>query len=138
MSDTMEFLAMENRGPTVLTVTIIMLCLSTVFIALRLISRIGVVRRISNDDYAIILAWVGGNTYPLNNMVENTKIQQLIAFGFSFSICYGTSVGLGRHEMYVQASHRVPLKKAEYAFSVLYVCTRDMRSSVLGQWAHRL
>ena len=50
---------MQNRGPTVLTVTVVMVSLSTVFIALRLVSRIGVVRRVSNDDYAIILAWVG-------------------------------------------------------------------------------
>lgn len=49
---------MENRGPTVLTVTIILLCISTTFTALRLISRFGVVKRVSNDDYMIILAWV--------------------------------------------------------------------------------
>lgn len=48
----------QNRGPTVLTVTIVMLCLSTVFVTLRLISRIGVVKRVSMDDYAIIIAWV--------------------------------------------------------------------------------
>ena len=46
---------------------------------------------------------------------------QLVAFGFSFSICYGTSVGLGRHEANVAPQHRESLKKAEYAFSVLYV-----------------
>ena len=46
---------------------------------------------------------------------------QLVAFGFSFSICYGTSVGLGRHEDNVAPQDRGSLKKAEYAFSVLYV-----------------
>jgi len=46
---------------------------------------------------------------------------QLIAFGFSFSICWGTSVGLGRHEGAVKPEWRSPLKKSEYAFSVLYV-----------------
>lgn len=92
---------MQDRGPTVLVVVIIMLCVSTVFVALRLVSRIGIVKRVSNDDYAIILAW-------------------LIAFGFSFSICYGTTVGLGRHEANVEPQDHMPLKKAEYAFSVLY------------------
>ena len=53
-----EVLAMQDRGPTVLVVVIVMLCVSTVFVALRLISRIGIVKRISDDDYAIILAWV--------------------------------------------------------------------------------
>ena len=49
---------------------------------------------------------------------------QLVAFGFSFSICYGTGVGLGRHEANVAAHDRESLKKAEYAFSVLYVSVR--------------
>ena len=51
-------LMMQDRGPMVLVVVIVMLCVSTVFVALRLISRTGIVRRVSNDDYAIILAWV--------------------------------------------------------------------------------
>ena len=53
-----EVLAAQNRGPTVLTVTIIMLALSTVFVAVRMISRVGVVKKVSSDDYAIVLAWV--------------------------------------------------------------------------------
>ena len=57
MADT-ESLAMQNRGPTVLTVVTALLCVSTFFIVLRLISRFGVVKRVSHDDYAIILAWV--------------------------------------------------------------------------------
>ena len=51
-------LAMQDRGPTVLAVVIAFLCVSTVFIVLRLVSRIGVVKRVSNDDYAIVVAWV--------------------------------------------------------------------------------
>ena len=54
-------LSLQNRGPTVLTVTIVMLCLSTASITLRLISRIGVVKKVSMDDYAIILAWVSNS-----------------------------------------------------------------------------
>lgn len=63
MADTVsaETLSMQNRGPTVLTVTIVMLCLSTAFIVVRLISRIGIVKRVSSDDYAIILAWVSSD-----------------------------------------------------------------------------
>lgn len=41
-----------------LAVVIAMLVLSTVFLALRLVSRFGVVRKVGDDDYAIILAWV--------------------------------------------------------------------------------
>ena len=56
---------MEDRGPTVLAVVIALLCVSTAFILVRLISRIGVVKRVSNDDYAIIVAWVSDITTPL-------------------------------------------------------------------------
>ena len=41
-----------------LAVVIALLCISTAFIVLRLISRLGVVKRVSNDDYAILIAWV--------------------------------------------------------------------------------
>ena len=56
---------MQDRGPTVLAVVIALFCVSTVFIVIRLISRIGVVKRVSNDDYAIIIAWVSHIPHPL-------------------------------------------------------------------------
>lgn len=46
---------------------------------------------------------------------------QFMAFGLSFSICYGTSVGLGMHEEDVPHEWNPTLKKSEYVFSVLYV-----------------
>lgn len=49
---------------------------------------------------------------------------KLIAFGFSFSICYGTSVGLGRHQVDIKPQWEHSLKRSEYAFSVLYVRIR--------------
>ena len=51
-------LSTQDRGSTVLAVVIALLCTSTGFIILRLISRLGVVKRVSNDDYAILIAWV--------------------------------------------------------------------------------
>ena len=55
----------EDRGPVVLAVTIALLATSSVFIVLRFISRIGVVKRVSADDYAIVVAWVShrGSAY---------------------------------------------------------------------------
>ena len=115
-------LSMQDRGPTVLAVVIALLCVSTAFIVIRLISRIGVVKRVSNDDYAIIIAWVSHIQFRLNQTLPAVNTWQLVAFGFSFSICYGTSVGLGRHEADIAPQDRESLRKAEYAFSVLYVC----------------
>ena len=47
-----------NRGPAVLAVTTALLVISTVVVASRLISRIGIARRLSKDDYFIVGAWV--------------------------------------------------------------------------------
>ncbi len=47
-----------DRGPVVLAVTTAVIVTSTIFVVLRLISRIGIVRKTSWDDYLIVLAWV--------------------------------------------------------------------------------
>ncbi|KAF2431951.1 MFS monosaccharide transporter-like protein [Tothia fuscella] len=91
----------SSRGPAVLVVTAIMLVLSTIFVVLRMISRVAIVRKVTLDDYFMILSW-------------------FIAFGLSFAICYGTSVGLGRHQKDIPYDWNLPLKKSEYVFSVLY------------------
>ncbi|KAF2184446.1 MFS monosaccharide transporter-like protein [Zopfia rhizophila CBS 207.26] len=90
-----------TRGPVVLPVTAAFLVCCTIFVMFRLISRFGIVKKPGWDDYTMILAW-------------------LLAFGTSFSVCYGTSVGLGRHEMDVPPEWDSALKKSEYMFSVLY------------------
>ena len=115
---------MQDRGPTVLAVVIALLCVSTAFIVIRLISRVGVVKRVSSDDYAIIIAWVSHIPVRLHQTMLVVNTWQLLAFGFSFSICYGTRVGLGRHEANIVPQNRGSLRRAEYAFSVLYVCGR--------------
>ncbi|KAF2872470.1 major facilitator superfamily domain-containing protein [Massariosphaeria phaeospora] len=90
-----------TRGPAVLAVTATTLVVCSVFVALRLISRVAIVRKTGWDDYTIILAWI-------------------LAFGTSFSICYGTTKGLGRHAEDIPAHWLSPMKKAAYTFSVLY------------------
>ncbi|KAI9793815.1 MAG: hypothetical protein M1835_006973 [Candelina submexicana] len=93
--------ASGDRGPVVLAVTTALIVTSTLFVVLRFVSRIGIVRSVSWGDYLIVLAWV-------------------IAFGLSFSICYGTSVGLGLHNADIKEEWATPLRKAQFAFSVLY------------------
>ncbi|KAL8913532.1 MAG: hypothetical protein Q9172_007265 [Xanthocarpia lactea] len=97
----------QNRGHEVLAVTVALFVAATFAVILRFVSRLGVVKRLSADDYAMLAAW-------------------LIAFGLSFSICYGTSVGLGRHEVNVRPEDHPALKKSEYAFSVLYARIRHI------------
>jgi hypothetical protein len=65
-------------------------------------SRFFVVKKPGWDDYAMIVAW-------------------LLAFGASFSIIYGTTKGLGRHQQDVPDEWLPEMQQAAYAFSVLYV-----------------
>lgn len=92
----------DTRGPIVLAVSVAMIICSTVFVAFRLTSRLGIVKKVGCDDYFMALAW-------------------LLAFGLSFSICYGVKYGLGRHEAHIPDSWDPPLRRLEYVFTVLYV-----------------
>ena len=60
---------LENRGSDVLGVNIAVLCVSTIFVILRLVSRVGVVKRVTLDDYFIILAWVSEEDQGAHLMV---------------------------------------------------------------------
>lgn len=91
-----------DRGPTVFAVSIATLCLASVFVAARLISRYFIVRRIRWDDRVMMLSW-------------------LIAFFLSFSIALGTANGLGRYDRDIIPEQRGTLRRCEYVFSVLYV-----------------
>ncbi|KAK0671757.1 major facilitator superfamily domain-containing protein [Cercophora samala] len=90
-----------DRGPAVLAVTAATLILASVFVAARMVSRIGIVRRFGADDYIIVLAW-------------------LITLFLSLSIIFGTKRGLGRHGDQVEAWEMPGLRMCEYVFSILY------------------
>ena len=79
------------------------LVLCSLFVGFRLISRFAIVRKAGWDDYTMIVAW-------------------LLAFGASFSICYGTTKGLGRRQEDIPEEWQAPMKQSAYVFSVLYVC----------------
>jgi hypothetical protein len=91
----------DDRGPVTLAVTLTMLVLATFFVFFRFVTRIWIIRKVYLDDWFILVAWT-------------------LAVGFSASICAGTAVGLGLHEVDIAHANHGRLKKAEYAFSVLY------------------
>lgn len=93
---------MDDRRPEVLVVSIIFFVLATVFVALRFVSRIFVVRRVGVHDSFMLLAW-------------------LIDFGFSFALFYATHKGLGLHDYMISAQDRRNMNQASFAFTVLYV-----------------
>jgi len=92
---------LKGRSPAVLAVTITMCCLSSVFVLFRMISRAAIVKKVSWDDYFMGVAWI-------------------LAVGVDTAICYGASHGLGRHEVNVPSEWQSGLRKAIYAFTILY------------------
>ncbi|KAK4121368.1 hypothetical protein N657DRAFT_623734 [Parathielavia appendiculata] len=90
-----------DRGPAVFAVTTATLCLATLFVAARLVTRVGIVRRTRACDHMMTLAW-------------------LIAVFLSTSVILAAKRGLGRHERDIDPDKRSGLRRCEYVFSVLY------------------
>lgn len=90
-----------DRGPVVFAVTTATLVLGTVFVAARMVARTWIVRKITWDDYVMLLAW-------------------LLAFFLSFTICLGVHNGLGRHDENIDDADQTVLRRCEYVFSILY------------------
>lgn len=101
-SEALHKAAILDRGPAVFAVTTATLVLASVFVAGRMFSRIGIVRRVGADDYIICVAW-------------------LIAFFLTMTIDLGTTRGLGRHDADITEANRPGLRRCDYVFSVLYV-----------------
>lgn len=92
---------LPSRGPAVRATSAATLVLCSVFVILRLMSRFLVVKKPGWDDYTMIAAW-------------------MLAFGASFSIIFGTTKGLGRHQDDIPDHWLELMQQSAYAFSVLY------------------
>ncbi|KAL2157667.1 hypothetical protein VTH06DRAFT_5150 [Thermothelomyces fergusii] len=90
-----------DRGPAVFAVTTAMLALATPFVAARMVSRFGIVRRATASDWFMVLAW-------------------LLAVFLSLSIGFGVKHGLGRHDRDIDPAKKPILRMCEYVFSILY------------------
>ncbi|TVY84482.1 L-fucose-proton symporter [Lachnellula suecica] len=97
---------LQGRGRAVFVVTTTTFVLATLFVVARLISRFGILRHRTADDLFIILAWADWRKF--------------LAFGLSFAIDYGASKGLGRHDGDIPQEWQAPLRRSEYAFTILY------------------
>jgi hypothetical protein len=102
--------SVPNRGPAVFAVTTATLVVGTFFLIARLICRSTIVKRIGWDDYFIILAW-------------------FLTAGLSITIDISTNKGLGKHDESIDERNRIPLRKTEYVFSVLYVRPLELWST---------
>ncbi|OQE36097.1 hypothetical protein PENCOP_c012G00487 [Penicillium coprophilum] len=92
---------MKDRQQPTLGVSITFFTIATIFVALRFISRIFVVRKIGLHDWLMLVAW-------------------LIDFGFSFSLFFAVQKGLGLHASDIRPEDELAFNKANYAFTVLY------------------
>lgn len=92
---------MDDRSPTVFIVTLVLGVFATAFVGFRVVSKIWVVKRFALDDTFAVVAWV-------------------FATAVSAAICSGARVGLGRYDEDIPDEWAEPMKRAIYAFSVLY------------------
>ncbi|KXG52254.1 Major facilitator superfamily domain, general substrate transporter [Penicillium griseofulvum] len=92
---------MKGRQPPTLGVSITLFSIATIFVALRFISRIFVVRKIGLHDWLMLVAW-------------------LVDFGFSFSLFFAVQKGLGLRSSDIRPEDELAFNKANYAFTVLY------------------
>jgi fucose permease len=91
----------EGHSLKVFVGVLVTFILSSLFVAARLVSRFGIVKRHGWDDYTIIVAW-------------------FLAFGMSFAVAFCTFKGLGVPEENISPAWVDPLLKARYAAIVLY------------------
>ncbi|ESZ89643.1 hypothetical protein SBOR_9974 [Sclerotinia borealis F-4128] len=111
MSTTID--SMHSRSSAVFIVTTVTFIIASTFVVARLVSRFGILKSRTWDDWFIILSW-------------------LFAFGLTFSIDYATTKGLGELDRDIKDEWRPDLKKAQYAFTVLYnPCLMATKTSIL-------
>ncbi|KAJ4396037.1 hypothetical protein N0V93_000253 [Gnomoniopsis smithogilvyi] len=99
--DALSMGSVPDRGLAVFAVTVTTLVVGTFFFVARIVCRTLIVRRVSWDDYFMIIAW-------------------FLAVGLTTTIDVGTRFGLGKFDVDIPDEDRLPLRKTEYVFSVLY------------------
>ncbi|KAK6535262.1 hypothetical protein TWF694_001730 [Orbilia ellipsospora] len=90
-----------DHGPTVLATTIVFLVLAFVSVALRIIARGFIARKMRIDDYLILIGFV-------------------LSFGMCLSIVQGVNYGFGRHSSTIPYSMALEKQKYQYAFTLLF------------------
>jgi hypothetical protein len=93
---------MNMFGATTLVISAVFLGVATLFMALRLVSRHFVARKITLSDYVMLVGWV-------------------LVCALSVAIFIAAANGVGFQEGDVRPEWERPLAKAQYAFMVLYV-----------------
>ncbi|KAK6351838.1 hypothetical protein TWF718_004984 [Orbilia javanica] len=90
-----------DHGPTVSATTIVFLVLAFISVALRIIARGFIARKMRIDDYLIIVAFV-------------------LSFGMCLSIIQGVNYGFGRHSSAIPYAMALEKQKYQYAFTLLF------------------
>ena len=101
---------MNQFGAATLVISAVFLVVATIFVALRLVSRIFVAQKVTLSDYVMFVGWA-------------------LVCALSVVIFNATANGLGVREG-VRPYWKAPLAKTEYAFTVLYVGRPNDRSEM--------
>ncbi|WRT66766.1 uncharacterized protein IL334_003729 [Kwoniella shivajii] len=91
----------QDRSRQIFVVSLAVTILATTFVALRIISKTWVVRKVMWDDYITVLAW-------------------FFFMALSIAIMIGTHSGLGTVGIDIQSKWIIPLGKITYIFTVFY------------------
>ncbi|TVY38746.1 L-fucose-proton symporter [Lachnellula occidentalis] len=106
--------ALYGRGKATFIVTTSTFIFATLFVVARIISRFGILRHRTTDDWLVILAWMPWDSW------QHADWCKFIAFGLSFAVNYGTANGLGRRDVDIEPEWLGALRSSEYAFTILY------------------
>ncbi|WWC63015.1 uncharacterized protein I303_105613 [Kwoniella dejecticola CBS 10117] len=91
----------HDRSDTIFAVGIVMTVLATFFVAMRILSKTWVVRKVMWDDYITVVAW-------------------LFFVALASAVITGSRSGLGKVGVDIHPDWIGPLRKATYTFTVFY------------------
>ncbi|KAJ6114967.1 Acyl transferase/acyl hydrolase/lysophospholipase [Penicillium sp. IBT 16267x] len=107
-----------GRSRSIFVGALVAFILCSLFVAARLVSRFGIVKRYGWDDYTIIAAWI-------------------LAFGMSFAVAFATFYGLGLPGEDILPVYVRPLLEARYAAIVLFNPALNVtKASILLLYIH--
>ncbi|WWC71178.1 uncharacterized protein I206_105131 [Kwoniella pini CBS 10737] len=101
LASTPHVTSQHDRSDTIFAVGIVMTALATFFVAMRIVSKTWVVRKVMWDDYITVVAW-------------------LFFVALAASVITGSRVGLGKSGVDIHPNWVEPLRKSTYTFVVFY------------------
>ncbi|RSH95780.1 hypothetical protein EHS25_000872 [Saitozyma podzolica] len=92
---------LNNRGTNVFVVTLVLIILATIFIVLRLISKWGLTRKATSDDFVAIISWLFAIGLLILPQWENPFERSI----YAFTIFYNLAIMAAKTAMLILYQH---------------------------------